>query len=1471
MWKLSQLYLSDFRAGDNFMDDGLIKALDDTGKSRDCLIFSPNGTFKTSLLAIALSQLSPSKDRFIQTLQSSSKKIEDYVILQRPALVMTKFVSSLDQENLFGDIDSDILIVGQLFFLRQSSSSNYKHELERLFFMSRNESTFDQVRQLFLELRTERSGWDQLRKEIAKFTEIEDTQRDWLKMLDTAGLDPFLVDKQVEMCKEEGGIANTLEFSDEKAFMSFFLNATMDIERSTDLHGNVLRGMDKHRNMPQRKRELKAANRLMEILQTFEQTAGKWRGLEVERQRYASQIGEAAYILEKALPQAKHAKATADKKADEVEQQRRDAQRTQHEALADKNLINQEGYRRQKEQLWSEKNECIQKLSSTKAELIALDGGTLTSAVDTKQQTMTTTEQAFKAANAELAPMKKRLDDTQVAFYARLTFEKHQLGKEMRAKESELDGVVQKKKEDEKSLNKNRDDLNLCQQKQARMKNSVESAEKARFSLQLESGESPLEGLTRLLEEQKVREEHIAVHIDRRSQAKQAVEQLQKSIQAESEQRDKKQAEADQITNWLAEEQRARKTVLENELLAVLAGSVDFNPYTSELASALSDAINRQESKADLAHSKVLKLKEDIEQLSDATTLGEDPLTGSLLEHYLNEGVSDAKLRSFSEYLDSRFDGNVEKIAQLMSSDPARFGGLVAMDQVTLQQVADIEAPDWLLRPVTVSLAEPLEANNNPHLVIEPLDLTVYSSRALERRREELSLELGEAREQEVETKTKYKRFVEAEKLRSELLSRFISLDHIEAQRQEEQALIAASITTTNSLNRYNEELIGKLAAIEESEHLERELREQKEKTTEALTEVKSWLTQFSSLEQWRDELEELATDIANKTETIGTLVEQISSLGEQAFELTRAAQDCRSQLKTLMSNVPVPAPGGGAELPEAPNSSLQVLQEAYFEADRALNQAATENGISALEEKLRSARSELSSALEAWNSYYDQQKPDLELVKKWKGVGDLERTQEKSNFENKLITLQSSKETLLGKLDENSAKFQDAKERLDKHCRAQKVKPSLDPEAIREQNIDALKQQVSSRYKRAESECKRLESRASKLRADIDLVQNWKGKLSIAQARIGGHRPIDSQGNDSLDWPLLTVGQLVDRVKASERFEEIVKDLRDQLDVTDNRLKEEQYSLEKNFAQVKRQIEHKSISDPLFDLVQKLLNTDASSFAYQTDDFVEKCDRVIRNLKMDVEAMDQHVSGLVKSLIDHASDCYQVLIEASSARVPNSVPVYGSQKILDIKTRLDFIKHKEAYHDAMLNWFYDVVEKGSLPQANAKKGDELGTSLLYRLLGCTGRQVRPGFDIGLLKMAGQAQRYVPISEDLSSGGERLTSATMLYSVISHVRSRQRQHIASGNGVGFLFMDNPLSKASKASFVQAQLHTCKAFDIQPIFVTGVGDIAALEQFSNRIVITKSDGSDGRPKNVKINNEIFTRVVITEELLTEEFV
>ncbi|HFQ4926534.1 TPA: hypothetical protein ACGU4W_003759 [Vibrio vulnificus] len=1471
MWLLNRLYLSDFCAGSNFMDDGYLPILDDKGDISECLIFSPNGTYKSSLLALTMSCLSPDKKRFIQSLQSKSeskggcdKQMEDYMVEGRPALVMCEFINRTGEVDLFGNEIRDTVLVGQLFLKKTSKD---EVTLNRVFFMSQDLTALDQTRSIFLAQREMREGWDNIRQQVGVFSTFEDTQRNWLQMLDNVGLDPFLADKQVDMCRTEGGITSTLSFANEPEFMAFFLQTTMDTSHALALHGNVLKAMDKHKNLPQRQQELWAVNRLSELLQNFDRIAGRWRKFEQDREQLSSQLSEAAFLVSKQLPVAKAAVADVETKANLCDTQRAEALKAKNVADADRRLINIQRKKDEAAVLKQQHDNYTEAELETKKALNALFGADLASEMQISEEKLATAKTALAASSAELEPIRDRLAQTQLVYHARIN---HEI-KEQKQKNAILDDKEQAaelaKGRKEIELRQMQNDTSVMDREISALEATLKSSDEAKGRLELRVGEEPQDAADRLEIERQELQEHFNELKAQRIHTSQAISEIGQQEQKAIKVRDDAERDIDLHSTWLREEKMERQQVRDNEMLLMIAGTPEFNPYTQQFASAIRDAISRREAKYNAAQMHTLQISDELRRLNDSHTESEDPQVTELLQYYLVQGVATGCLRGFTEYLDAKFDGDINEIGALMAANPARFGGLMATDETTLNQVAAIEPPDWLVRPVMVSLAEPLTKPEQVNLVIEPTDLTVYSSRAHERRRQEMEVALASANEKETTARTELKIMQEADQLRVKLVSRYQCMEQVELKAQSLKTAKQTKQTEEERLLRLGEEKLELEIKLENINERAEQVRQQREDMGRDLSVIKAWLVQYKELPQQRERLDVLKSQMVRFNEDIEQCQKQLSEIGKNLIELARDQQQCKSRIESLNENkIQVVLPKGC--LPEiVPDRDLVALRAAVEDAQVALTQAATENGIGTLEEQVRSLNLDCTQKVEAWETYNAANQPESSRVERWLGFTKRERYRQRQILDNALIDQSSEIKTLNTQIKTIKSDIEKLEFSLKGHIERTECNPSLYADALEGSDLAVLYQKAQNSYLSNDQEHQRLEVRNTKLRNDLSDVKDWQANLNEVNGQVKSYASdIVDPKQLTWEWPLLGIGMLHDRQAAIQKFKIIVDDVDSRFVKLGKALKEERSRLDREYAQVKRELERDELQKPLFELVQTMLNTDASSFAHQTEEFIQSCGDVMRNLKMDIEQMDSHITGLVNSLIDHANDCYQALTSACKAMVPESIHIYGGQTVLRMGHNLDFTKHQEAYKEAMRNWFLEATEKGKLPQANEKVGDELGAALLYKLLACTGNRRKEGFEVSLVKMGGRSNEYAPIYQNLSSGGELLTSVTLLYSVLGFVRGRQRAHLSNGHGLGMLVMDNPLSKASKAAFIKAQLTTCASFGIQPIFVTGIGDVAAMEQFKRRIVITKSDGTDG-PKGIKVNGRIYNRVRVTEEHLS----
>jgi hypothetical protein len=93
------------------------------------------------------------------------------------------------------------------------------------------------------------------------------------------------------------------------------------------------------------------------------------------------------------------------------------------------------------------------------------------------------------------------------------------------------------------------------------------------------------------------------------------------------------------------------------------------------------------------------------------------------------------------------------------------------------------------------------------------------------------------------------------------------------------------------------------------------------------------------------------------------------------------------------------------------------------------------------------------------------------------------------------------------------------------------------------------------------------------------------------------------------------------------------------------------------------------------------------------------------------------------------------------------------------------------------------------------------------------------------------------------SGGERLTSAILLYCALVRLRNSER----SRRGSGVLILDNPIGTASRQSFLDLQREVAQSMNMQLIYATGVKDLSAVGALENviRLRNTRADKRTGK--------------------------
>ena len=99
---------------------------------------------------------------------------------------------------------------------------------------------------------------------------------------------------------------------------------------------------------------------------------------------------------------------------------------------------------------------------------------------------------------------------------------------------------------------------------------------------------------------------------------------------------------------------------------------------------------------------------------------------------------------------------------------------------------------------------------------------------------------------------------------------------------------------------------------------------------------------------------------------------------------------------------------------------------------------------------------------------------------------------------------------------------------------------------------------------------------------------------------------------------------------------------------------------------------------------------------------------------------------------------------------------------------------------------------------------------------------------------------YIAITDmTKQSGGERLTSAILLYCTLVQLRTRERGRQMAATP---LLLDNPIGKASRPKFLELQREVARAMNVQLIYTTGVNDFEAIRMLPN-IIRLRNDRRD----------------------------
>ncbi len=540
------------------------------------------------------------------------------------------------------------------------------------------------------------------------------------------------------------------------------------------------------------------------------------------------------------------------------------------------------------------------------------------------------------------------------------------------------------------------------------------------------------------------------------------------------------------------------------------------------------------------------------------------------------------------------------------------------------------------------------------------------------------------------------------------------------------------------------------------------------------------------------------------------TLVNQVRTLEDAAQGLTRAAEDDereRKNLKYLEGEPPEPVAG-----------HVDQLRDTYKRLSEHLE---TKNQGNKLQIELQNAQNARDKASKHYEYERDQNIEEHEIRAALGTIAD----HSQSSISTKLEEAVQHGFALQTQLGSSHVQLQIAENELSQHERNHVVDLKLPAHEL-ELEVDALNQLAS----KAQTAITTAQAQAQTAQAQIQQYTELKQHLQSQQDKLKG---LQSSLNVLLEdhqealSDVLQPDQSTWVAPLDEELERLYRDLEKTLkkaarDRTD--LLEKRTAIHQQYMQCLIGFNFGFVT-PLSAWQPENLETEIDTLLHD----LEVRAQTIRNALVESE---HHRNLIIEETSQVAEVGIKMLADLQRHSKLDHVPASGSL------AGHRFLRIQMSVTDSPR----DQRERiGTLIDDITREGLRLdGLKLIQRAV----RKLAQPFRVEVLFPDTDAEaRYIPItSMAKESGGERLTSAVLLYCALAQQRVKAR---GQKNSSSTLLLDNPVGTVSRAKFLELQRAAAQTMNIQLIYATGVNDLEALRTMPNivRLRNERRSGND----------------------------
>lgn len=803
-------------------------------------------------------------------------------------------------------------------------------------------------------------------------------------------------------------------------------------------------------------------------------------------------------------------------------------------------------------------------------------------------------------------------------------------------------------------------------------------------------------------------------------------------------------------------------------------------------------------------------------ELDELTQTGHELVTKQIseaLDACYTAGIARDRLWAFPHYLAFFFNDDATRIAEVLDKNPGRYLSLVALDNATFEQAGKIaEGLSWKKAPVAIYLLDEAQDLRGavPELrqvVISNPDKRSYSQAAYQARVQELESTVAE---QENEVNASESALIQLESFRSDWRLHYRQYGQHWAGllelREQGQVMLDYADTALQQAQEDEQTLhVQKADALQRLQAVQQQ-KNQAEKAYETLSRFveMDWAKRETAIMK----LEQLAGQIQQNKQMLvslsGTIEQQEAVADNQRAEQTYISIQINEWQK--LCNEPF-----YSEIMAIEGMEGQSPKDAHEKAVQACNQlseATQGDQVTALKQRRKDAEQiqrnafERLSAQPSFARYPDEVKAealnDLAVINH--RITHL--NQQQKQFTQNLIDAQVT----LHNLSQNCA---NARNLLDedfvweeKPLTVEAIQPCLDDVA---NSLHETQYQIKGQLEQKTLLLKKSEQVKERLQS---------GKTALATIRT--ITPAPAAG---LPVRILSITAYADTLSRQCQQYASLNGL----------LKQQTTGVATTWGHFRKRIEEELAKAPEHRASQEYLRQLDSIATYHEvlgdlDRIGTGISQVFDAVQDSLEQFQRSIELTVTHLTAHLEGAIKLLRRAILVKIPDDCPVLPGKPILKMTGRLNDVTAdlRGVASVRLQQW----IAKGQVPRAANR--DALTADLLQSVFS------EGELDVRLLKMNASRPQWTPVTRLEGSGGQRLTSAFLLFVTVGKVR----EYDTGISGAGFLLADNPLGKSNADDLMKIQTQMARAYKIQLIYLTGISDENAQSMFDNHLFMNK---------------------------------